>query len=116
MAKIHELTAESALTDEHLFITQENSDSSETKSATLALLKTWLNGLTFEDISQYFVEGTNVTINIDNETQKITITAATTGEKGDKGEDGVSPTANITQTETGATITVIDVNGATNNC
>lgn len=113
MAKIHELTAESTLTDEHLFITQENSDSSETKSATLALLKNWLNGLTFEDIAQYFVEGTNVTINIDNETQKITITATGLGEKGDKGEDGVSPTAQIVQTDTGATITITDANGTT---
>lgn len=36
------------------------------------------------------------------------------GEKGDKGADGVSPTAKVIQTELGATITVTDANGTTN--
>lgn len=35
------------------------------------------------------------------------------GDKGDNGIDGVSPTATVTQTETGATITIIDKNGTT---
>lgn len=35
------------------------------------------------------------------------------GEKGDKGADGVSPTAKVTQTDLGATITVTDANGTT---
>ena len=35
------------------------------------------------------------------------------GEKGDKGTDGVSPTAKVTQTDLGATITVTDANGTT---
>nr|DAJ47622.1 MAG TPA: hypothetical protein [Caudoviricetes sp.] len=35
------------------------------------------------------------------------------GEKGDKGTDGISPTAKVTQTDLGATITVTDANGTT---
>ena len=35
------------------------------------------------------------------------------GEKGDKGTDGVSPTAKVMQTDLGATITVTDANGTT---
>lgn len=35
------------------------------------------------------------------------------GNDGTPGEDGVSPTANVVQTETGATITVTDANGTT---
>ena len=53
---------------------------------------------------------------VDNDTQKITISASTTGEKGDKGDkgdDGVSPIVTIEQTETGATISITDVNGTT---
>lgn len=179
MAKIHELPSEVTLSDEHLLVIQENSDAAETKKTTLALLKTWLDGLTFDDISAYFTEGTNVKIGIDNETQKITLSAessidvwtgatdyvigdivlnentlykcivthtsgdtfestnwtALTGAQGDKGEngitphidettknwfigetdtgvlaegkDGVSPSVNITETEAGATITVV---------
>ena len=35
------------------------------------------------------------------------------GDKGDKGDDGLSPVANVTQTSTGAIITVTDKNGTT---
>lgn len=111
--KIQELTNETNLTDDHLLITQENSDTAETKKTTLGLLKSFLNMLDFSDISQYFVEGTNVNISIDNDTQKITISASTTGEKGDKGDDGFSPIATVEQTETGAVISITDSNGTT---
>lgn len=117
--KIQELTSETDLTDNHLLITQENSNTAETKKTTLSLLKSFLNMLDFSDISQYFVEGANVNISIDNNTQKITISASTTGEKGekgdkgDKGDDGFSPTAKIEQTETGALITIVDSEGTT---
>lgn len=114
--KIQELTSETNLTDNHLLITQENSETAETKKTTLSLLKSFLNMLDFSDISQYFAEGTNVHIAIDNDIQKITISASTTGEKGDKGDkgdDGVSPIVTIEQTETGATISITDSNGTT---
>lgn len=114
--KIQELTSETSLSDNHLLITQENSNTAETKKTTLSLLKSFLNMLDFSDISQYFAEGTNVHIAIDNDTQKITISASTTGEKGDKGDkgdDGVSPIVTIEQTETGATISITDKTGIT---
>ena len=114
--KIQELTSETDLTDNHLLITQENSNTAETKKTTLSLLKSFLNMLDFSDISQYFAEGTNVHIAIDNNTQKITISASTTGEKGDKGDkgdNGVSPIATIEQTETDATISITDITGTT---
>lgn len=114
--KIQELTSETSLSDNHLLITQENSDTAETKKTTLSLLKSFLNMLDFSDISQYFAEGTNVHIAINNDTQKITISASATGEKGDKGDkgdDGFSPIVTIEQTETGATISITDVNGTT---
>lgn len=111
--KIQDLTNETNLTDNHLLITQENSDTVETKKATLGLLKSFLNMLDFSDISQYFVEGTNVNISIDNDTQKITISASTTGEKGDKGDDGFSPIITVEQTETGAVISITDSKGTT---
>ena len=38
---------------------------------------------------------------------------ALTGEKGEKGDSGTSPTANVTQTELGATISVTDDSGTT---
>lgn len=88
--KINELTAETTLSDNNLLITQL--DTGETKSATLSLLKEWLNGLTFDDIATYFVEGSNVTIAVDSENKKITVTAsAEKGDKGDSGNDGVTP-------------------------
>ena len=85
--KINELTAETVLSDNNLLITQL--DTGETKSATLSLLKQWLNGLTFDDIATYFAEGSNVTISVDTENEKITVTAS--AEKGEKGDDGVTP-------------------------
>lgn len=114
--KIQELTSETSLSDNHLLITQENSDTAETKKTTLSLLKSFLNMLDFSDISQYFAEGTNVHIAINNDTQKITISASATGEKGDKGDkgdDGFSPIVTIEQTETGATISITDSKGTT---
>lgn len=111
--KIQELTSETSLSDNHLLITQENSDTAETKKTTLSLLKSFLNMLDFSDISQFFAEGTNVNISIDNNTQKITISASTTGEKGDKGDNGFSPIATVEQTETGAVISITDSKGTT---
>ena len=111
--KIQDLTNETNLTDNHLFITQEDSNTAETKKTTLGLLKSFLNMLDFFDISQYFVEGTNVNISIDNDTQKITISATGTGEKGDKGDNGFSPIATVEQTETGAVISITDSKGTT---
>ena len=43
MAKIQELPTESTLTDEHLIITQENSETADTKHTPLSLLKSFLN-------------------------------------------------------------------------
>lgn len=36
-----------------------------------------------------------------------------TGEKGDKGDDGISPTVSVEQTDTGCTVTVTDASGTT---
>lgn len=47
-----------------------------------------------------------------DDTEKTNWTALT-GEKGEKGDSGTSPTANVTQTELGATISVTDDNGTT---
>lgn len=47
-----------------------------------------------------------------DETEKVNWTALT-GKKGDKGDSGTSPTATVTQTELGATITITDDNGTT---
>ena len=47
-----------------------------------------------------------------DDTEKTNWTALT-GEKGEKGDSGTSPTANVTQTEVGATISVTDDNGTT---
>lgn len=145
--KITDLTTETSLSDQHLLIIQENSDVAETKRTTLSLLRDWLDGLTFEDISTYFSEGANITISIDSETEKITLSADssinvwsaktdysvndiilnettlykcssdhTSGDTfdsanwtvltGEKGADGTSPTVSIETTETGATITI----------
>lgn len=47
-----------------------------------------------------------------DDTEKTNWTALT-GEKGEKGDSGTSPTANVTQTELGATISITDDNGTT---
>lgn len=47
-----------------------------------------------------------------DDTEKTNWTALT-GEKGEKGDSGTSPTANVTQTELGATISVTDDSGTT---
>lgn len=108
MAKIQELSSETTLTDEHLLITQSNSDTAETKNMSLALLKTWLDSLTFSDLSSIFTNGDNVNIKIDNENKKITITCTA-----EKGEKGYSPSASIAETATGATVTITDEIGTT---
>lgn len=47
-----------------------------------------------------------------DETESVNWTALS-GEKGNKGDDGISPVANVTQTDTGATITITDNTGTT---
>lgn len=110
--KINELTAETTLSDNNLFITQIGSD--ETKSVTLSLLKEWLDMLTFDDVANYFTEGSNITITVNSETNQIEITStAEKGDKGDKGEDGYSPSVKVEESLTGAIITIVDKTGTT---
>ena len=91
----------------------------------------------FNDLSTAITTGTQsgITITADNENQRFNFevtgipTIAINSEgywtingepgenptkaQGEKGNDGISPTANVTKTETGATITIIDSSGTT---
>lgn len=70
-----------------------------------------VNGTVIYQCKTEHTSGT--TFNDAEKTNWVTLTGQQ-GEKGDKGADGVSPTAKVVQTELGATITVTDANGTTN--
>lgn len=72
--KINQLTAETQLSPTHLFVVQDGSiNESETKKATLSLLRTWLGGLNFEDLTKILNAGDDISLEIDEETKIIKI-------------------------------------------
>ena len=69
--KISQLTAETQLSPAHLFVVQDGSiNESETKKATLSLLKSWLGGLNFENLTKIFKAGEDISIEIDEENRR----------------------------------------------
>lgn len=59
--KIQELTKETALTDNHLLITQdETTDDAETKATKLSLLKDYIGALDFEGLKLSVYAGSNI--------------------------------------------------------
>lgn len=68
--------------------------------------------LVINDTSIYQCNTEHTSVETFDETESTNWTALS-GERGEKGDDGFSPIANVEQTETGCTVTVIDKNGTT---
>lgn len=72
--KINELPAAQSVAASHLIVVQDSTvENAETKKATLGLLRSWLQSLTFKDLAQKLVAGENISINIDSGLETIEI-------------------------------------------
>lgn len=98
--KIQELTKETALTDNHLLITQDGIvDNAETKATKLSLLKDYIGALDFEGLKQSFYAGSNIMIDyVTSPRNWIEIKLLMSSYSGELAVDGWSDTVPYSQT------------------